>query len=88
MLSLSNRAGHIVQAEIRAMTIECEKVEGINLAQGVCDTEIPLPASSAETRSARIVGESSTIRMRCTVSLLPNSEKMGLGIYRAYHGVS
>lgn len=25
------------------MTIECEKVGGINLAQGVCDTEVPLP---------------------------------------------
>lgn len=25
------------------MTIECEKVKGINLAQGVCDTEVPLP---------------------------------------------
>jgi len=25
------------------MTIECEKVNGINLAQGVCDTEVPLP---------------------------------------------
>jgi aminotransferase len=25
------------------MSIECEKVGGINLAQGVCDTEVPLP---------------------------------------------
>ena len=41
-LSLSDRAERIVQAEIRAMTIECEKVGGINLAQGVCDTEVPL----------------------------------------------
>ncbi|MBI4331840.1 MAG: pyridoxal phosphate-dependent aminotransferase [Chloroflexi bacterium] len=42
-LSLSKRAEQIVQAEIRAMTIECERVGGINLAQGVCDTEVPLP---------------------------------------------
>lgn len=42
-LSLSSRASHIVQAEIRSMSIECEKVHGINLAQGVCDTEVPLP---------------------------------------------
>ncbi len=42
-LSLSKRAAFIVQAEIRAMSIECEKVGGINLAQGVCDTEVPLP---------------------------------------------
>jgi aminotransferase len=41
-LALSRRAAQIVQAEIRAMSIECEKVGGINLAQGVCDTEVPL----------------------------------------------
>jgi len=40
-LSLSRRADLVVQSEIRAMSIECEKVGGINLAQGVCDTEVP-----------------------------------------------
>jgi aminotransferase len=40
-LSLSRRATQIVQSEIRMMSIECEKVQGINLAQGVCDTELP-----------------------------------------------
>jgi aminotransferase len=42
-LSVSKRSSNIAQAEIRAMTLECEKMGGINLAQGVCDTEIPLP---------------------------------------------
>lgn len=42
-LRISNRAEQIVQSEIRAMSIECEGVGGINLAQGVCDTEAPLP---------------------------------------------
>jgi aminotransferase len=42
-LSLSNRSARIEQAEIRAMSIECDKVGGINLAQGVCDTLVPLP---------------------------------------------
>ncbi len=42
-LSLSRRSDRITQAEIRVMTIECEKVGGINLAQGVCDTQAPLP---------------------------------------------
>ncbi|MBI4652503.1 aminotransferase class I/II-fold pyridoxal phosphate-dependent enzyme [Candidatus Desantisbacteria bacterium] len=42
-LRTSNRIEQIVQSEIRAMSIECEKVKGINLAQGVCDTEVPLP---------------------------------------------
>lgn len=40
-LSLSQRAARTVQSEIRIMSIECEKVKGINLAQGVCDTEVP-----------------------------------------------
>lgn len=42
-LSLSRKAELIVQSEIRTMSIECEKVNGINLSQGVCDTEVPLP---------------------------------------------
>ncbi|MBI5194548.1 MAG: aminotransferase class I/II-fold pyridoxal phosphate-dependent enzyme [Nitrospirae bacterium] len=42
-LQISNKAERIVQAEIRSMSIECERVGGINLAQGVCDTELPLP---------------------------------------------
>ncbi len=42
-LSYSKRADLIVQSDIRTMTIECEKLGGINLAQGVCDTEVPAP---------------------------------------------
>ncbi len=42
-LALSTRTSRITQAEIRVMTIECERVNGINLAQGVCDTEVPAP---------------------------------------------
>ncbi len=42
-LKLSKRSDRIAQAEIRAMSIECEKVGGINLAQGVCDTPVPAP---------------------------------------------
>lgn len=38
---LSKRAELIVQSEIRQMSIECERMGGINLAQGVCDTEVP-----------------------------------------------
>lgn len=40
-LSLSHRTNFITQAEIRVMTIECERVKGINLAQGVCDLGVP-----------------------------------------------
>jgi aminotransferase len=31
----------IVQSEIRNMTLECNRVCGINLAQGVCDMDVP-----------------------------------------------
>ncbi|MBV9303825.1 MAG: pyridoxal phosphate-dependent aminotransferase [Acidobacteriaceae bacterium] len=46
MLRVSTqRAEAIIQSEIRAMSIECEKVQGINLAQGVCDTPLPRPVA-------------------------------------------
>ena len=41
MLGLSDIASRIVQSTIRTMSVECEKVGGVNLAQGVCDTEAP-----------------------------------------------
>lgn len=42
-LSLSNKSILIAQSDIRAMTLECTRLGGINLAQGVCDTEVLLP---------------------------------------------
>jgi aminotransferase len=50
-LSLSRRAEHIAQAEIRAMSIECEKAGGINLAQGVCDMEVPVEVRRAAQKA-------------------------------------
>jgi aminotransferase len=47
MPKLSDRAGRIAQSEIRVMSIECERVEGVNLAQGVCDTPVPLEVRRA-----------------------------------------
>lgn len=40
-LELSQRRQWVLQSEIRNMSIECERTGGINLAQGVCDTELP-----------------------------------------------
>ncbi len=40
-LVLSQLAPGAVQSEIRAMTTECDRIGGINLAQGVCDTPVP-----------------------------------------------
>ncbi len=42
-LQLSRRAHRIAKAEIRTMTVECERVGGVNLAQGVCDMAVPKP---------------------------------------------
>ncbi len=49
-LSLSKRSARIEQAEIRAMSIECERIGGINLAQGVCDTPVPLAVREQASR--------------------------------------
>lgn len=40
-LHLSEIAPTVIQSEIRAMSVECDRVGGINLAQGICDTELP-----------------------------------------------
>ena len=45
-LRLSAISPGLVQSEIRAMTVECDRVGGVNLAQGVCDTEVPQPVAA------------------------------------------
>jgi len=40
-LALSQLAPATIQSEIRAMTLECDRIGGINLAQGICDTPVP-----------------------------------------------
>ncbi len=42
-LRLSELAPGVYQSEIRAMTTECDRIGGVNLAQGVCDTPVPAP---------------------------------------------
>lgn len=44
-LTLSELAPRALQSEIRAMTMECDRIGGVNLAQGVCDTDVPAPVS-------------------------------------------
>jgi len=41
----------MIQSEIRNMSIECERVNGINLSQGVCDLELPLPVRMGATEA-------------------------------------
>jgi len=42
-----------MQSEIRAMTTECDRVGGINLAQGVCDTPVPAPVEAEAIAAIR-----------------------------------
>jgi aminotransferase len=46
-LRLSEIAPTVIQSEIRAMSVECDRVGGINLAQGICDTEVPACVAKA-----------------------------------------
>ena len=52
-LSLSELAPRVVQSEIRAMTAECDRMGGVNLAQGVCDTEVPAVVMEGAMRAMR-----------------------------------
>ncbi len=60
-LQLSRRAHRIAKAEIRTMTVECERVGGVNLAQGVCDMAVPKPVLEG-VRKALVEGVNSYTR--------------------------
>ena len=61
-LQLSEIAPGTVQSEIRAMTAECDRIGGVNLAQGVCDTPVPQPVE-AEAIAAIGAGHNIYTRM-------------------------
>jgi aminotransferase len=52
-LALSELAPRALQSEIRAMTAECDRIGGINLAQGVCDTGVPQVVADGATAAIR-----------------------------------
>ena len=52
-LALSNLAPAAVQSEIRAMSVACDEIGGINLAQGVCDTPVPPVVENAAIQAIR-----------------------------------
>jgi aminotransferase len=52
-LALSNLAPAAVQSEIRAMSVACDEIGGINLAQGVCDTPVPTVVEDAAIQAIR-----------------------------------
>jgi aminotransferase len=52
-LRLSAIAPSVIQSEIRAMSVECDCVGGINLAQGICDTELPAVVADGAIEAIR-----------------------------------
>jgi aminotransferase len=46
-MALRRQSVNVEPSDIRVMSVECEKVKGINLAQGICDTDVPLPVRRA-----------------------------------------
>ena len=52
-LQLSALAPGSLQSEIRAMSVACAAVNGINMAQGVCDTDVPHPVAEAAIQAIR-----------------------------------
>jgi aminotransferase len=52
-LRLSELAPNFVQSEIRAMNVACAAAKGINMAQGVCDTDPPHPVVEAAMAAIR-----------------------------------
>ncbi|HLY41927.1 MAG TPA: aminotransferase class I/II-fold pyridoxal phosphate-dependent enzyme [Terracidiphilus sp.] len=61
-MHLSELAPGALQSEIRAMTTECDRIGGINLAQGVCDTPVPAPVE-AEAHAAIHAGHNIYTRL-------------------------
>jgi aminotransferase len=60
--ALSDLAPGVMQSEIRAMTTECDRIGGINLAQGVCDTPVP-ESVEAEAHAAIRAGHNIYARL-------------------------
>ncbi|MGC1462951.1 MAG: aminotransferase class I/II-fold pyridoxal phosphate-dependent enzyme [Terracidiphilus sp.] len=61
-LALSQLAPDALQSEIRAMTTECDRIGGINLAQGVCDTPVP---AVVEAAAIKAIHNGDNIYTRC-----------------------
>jgi aminotransferase len=61
-LRLSELAPGAVQSEIRAMSVACDAMGGINLAQGICDTPVPSVVEESAIAAIR-AGENIYTRM-------------------------
>src|SRR5229473_3567611 len=81
-LAQGRRASLSVQSEIRVMSIECERVKGINLAQGVCDTEVP-----AEVRRGAIDAIERGINSYTRAEGMAESRNAIAGKMRRFNGI-
>ncbi|MDW5264563.1 MULTISPECIES: pyridoxal phosphate-dependent aminotransferase [Acidobacteriaceae] len=52
-LRVSQISPLIIQSEIRSMSVECDRVGGINLAQGICDTDLPTSVADEAIEAIR-----------------------------------
>lgn len=57
-MNIGDRLGSLAVSDIRAMTLRCQAVGGINLGQGVCDLPTPIPV--AEGAIAAIAAQRAT----------------------------
>ncbi len=64
----SGRIRELTRSEIRIMSVECEKVGGINLSQGVCDLPLP-PVLAGEAKAAIDGGQNHYTRFDGTDAL-------------------
>jgi len=67
-LKLGSRHEWVTKSELRAMSVECERVGGVNLAQGVCDLALPEPVRLA-AKAAIDAGHNSYSRHDGTAEL-------------------
>jgi aminotransferase len=73
----SDRTARLAQSDIRAMTLACAKVKGINMSQGVCDTPTP-PIVLQAAKEAMARGQNTYSRFDGTEDLRQAiSEKLG-----------
>jgi aminotransferase len=61
-LALSQLASGALQSEIRAMSVACDRIGGINLAQGICDTPVP---DVVEAAAKQAIDDGYNIYTRC-----------------------
>ena len=67
-LKLSSRHEWVRKSELRSMSVECERVGGVNLSQGVCDLTVPEPVTRAAMDAIK-GGQNSYSRHDGTASL-------------------